>query len=302
MFGRDAIYRGGHLANISMKELLEAGVHFGHQTKRWNPKMKEYIFGERNGIYIIDLQKTLKMFKEASNFVRDLAAEGKTVMFVGTKRQAQDAVAEEANRCSMYYVNQRWLGGLLTNWVTVQKSVKRLKELDDMATDGRYELLPKKEVIKLERERKHLQANLAGIKEMSRLPDAVFVIDSNKEQIAVREARKLGIPVVAVVDTNCDPSEVDYIIPGNDDALRAIRLFASKIADSVVEGSQAATDKQEAEIRDAAAVSSQSEASGEEVTGEEISMEDVLGGGRKQPTSVEPENPSDTVEARHAEV
>jgi small subunit ribosomal protein S2 len=293
------------LANISMKELLEAGVHFGHQTKRWNPKMKEYIFGERNGIYIIDLQKTLKMFKEASNFVRDLAAEGKTVMFVGTKRQAQDAIAEEANRCAMYYVNQRWLGGLLTNWVTVQKSVKRLKELDDMATDGRYELLPKKEVIKLERERKHLQANLAGIKEMSRLPDAVFVIDSNKEQIAVREARKLGIPVVAVVDTNCDPSEVDYIIPGNDDALRAIRLFASKIADSVVEGSQAATDKQDAAIRDAAAVSDAAgavEATGEEATGEDISMEDVLGGGRKQPASVEPENPSEPVEARHAEV
>ena len=217
-----------------MKELLEAGVHFGHQTKRWNPKMKEYIFGERNGIYIIDLQKTLKMFKEASKFVQDLAAEGKIVLFVGTKRQAQDAIAEEARRAGMFYVNQRWLGGLLTNWVTVQKSVKRLKELDEMATDGRYELLPKKEVIKLERERKHLQANLAGIKNMSRLPDAIFVIDSNKEQIAVREARKLGIPVVAVVDTNCDPSEVDYVIPGNDDALRAIRLFASKISDSIV--------------------------------------------------------------------
>jgi len=196
-----------------MKELLEAGVHFGHQTKRWNPKMKEYIFGERNGIYIIDLQKTLKMFKEASKFVTDLAATGKTVLFVGTKRQAQDAIAEEAQRCGMFYINQRWLGGLLTNWVTVQKSVKRLKELDDMTTDGRYELLPKKEVIKLERERKHLQANLAGIKELTRLPDAIFVIDSNKEQIAVREARKLGIPVVAVVDTNCDPSEVDYVIP-----------------------------------------------------------------------------------------
>ena len=182
------------MANITMKELLEAGVHFGHQTKRWNPKMKEYIFGERNGIYIIDLQKTLKMFKEASKFVTDLAAEGKTVLFVGTKRQAQDAIAEEAGRCGMFYINQRWLGGLLTNWVTVQKSVKRLKELDEMATDGRYELLPKKEVIKLERERKHLQANLAGIKELNRLPDSVFVIDSNKEQIAVREARKLGIP------------------------------------------------------------------------------------------------------------
>src|SRR6476620_8944738 len=258
-----------------MKELLEAGVHFGHQTKRWNPKMKEYIFGERNGIYIIDLQKTLKMFKEASKFVQDLAAEGKIVLFVGTKRQAQDAIAEEATRATMFYVNQRWLGGLLTNWVTVQKSVKRLKELDDMSTDGRYELLPKKEVIKLERERKHLQANLAGIKNMNRLPDVIFVIDSNKEAIAVKEARKLGIPVVAVVDTNCDPSEVDYVIPGNDDALRAIRLFASKIADSVVEGSQLLSDKQTADMRDAAAVSDaagQAEASGEE-SGEDISME-----------------------------
>src|SRR5438045_5828796 len=178
-----------------MKELLEAGVHFGHQTKRWNPRMKEFIFGERNWIYIIDLQKTLKMFKEASKFVQDMAAAGKVVLFVGTKRQAQDAIAEEAQRCSMFYINQRWLGGLLTNWVTVQKSVKRLKELDEMATDGRYELLPKKEVIRLERERKHLQANLAGIKNMSALPDAFLVIDSNKEQIAVREARKLGIPV-----------------------------------------------------------------------------------------------------------
>src|SRR5471032_343750 len=229
---------GGSLANITMKELLEAGVHFGHQTKRWNPRMKEFIFGERNGIYIIDMQKTLKMFKEASKFVQDNAAEGRTVLFVGTKRQAQDAIAEEAKRCNMFYVNQRWLGGLLTNWVTVQKSVKRLKELDEMATDGRYELLPKKEVIKLERERKHLEANLAGIKNMTRLPDTLFVIDSNKEQIAVKEARKLGIPVVAVVDTNCDPTEVDYVIPGNDDALRAIRLFTSKISESIVEGQQ----------------------------------------------------------------
>jgi small subunit ribosomal protein S2 len=299
------------LANISMKELLEAGVHFGHQTKRWNPKMKEYIFGERNGIYIIDLQKTLKMFKEASNFVRDLAAEGKTVLFVGTKRQAQDAIAEEAKRCGMFYVNQRWLGGLLTNWVTVQKSVKRLKELDDMATDGRYELLPKKEVIKLERERKHLEANLAGIKSMNRLPDSLFVIDSNKEQIAVREARKLGIPVVAVVDTNCDPSEVDYVIPGNDDALRAIRLFASKIADSAVEGGQAATDKQIAEVRDAVAVTEAQGAEAEEVKPEgesfeatsdteDISMEDVLGG-RKKPAAAEEAAPEDA-NVRHAEV
>ena len=284
------------MANITMKELLEAGVHFGHQTKRWNPKMKEYIFGERNGIYIIDLQKTLKMFKEASKFVTDLAAEGRTVLFVGTKRQAQDAIAEEAGRCGMFYINQRWLGGLLTNWVTVQKSVKRLKELDDMATDGRYELLPKKEVIKLERERKHLQANLAGIKELTRLPDSIFVIDSNKEQIAVREARKLGIPVVAVVDTNCDPTEVDYVIPGNDDALRAIRLFASKIADSVVEGSQLAKDSVTAELATAAGMAKQAEMAASEApaegvdisaaedSGEDISMEDVLGGGtRKAP-------------------
>jgi small subunit ribosomal protein S2 len=279
-----------------MKELLEAGVHFGHQTKRWNPKMKEYIFGERNGIYIIDLQKTLKMFKEASKFVQDLATEGKIVLFVGTKRQAQDAISEEAQRCGMFYINQRWLGGLLTNWVTVQKSVKRLKELDEMATDGRYELLPKKEVIKLERERKHLQANLAGIKNLNRLPDMLFVIDSNKEQIAVKEARKLGIPVVAVVDTNCDPTEVDYVIPGNDDALRAIRLFASKIADSVVEGANAATDKQMSDIAAGvqysesaeAAAASPEGAEGEPVPqstiddSDELSMEEVLGrGGRR---------------------
>jgi small subunit ribosomal protein S2 len=300
---------GGSLANITMKELLEAGVHFGHQTKRWNPKMKEYIFGERNGIYIIDLQKTLKMFKEASKFVQDLATEGRTVLFVGTKRQAQDAIAEEAQRCSMFYVNQRWLGGLLTNWVTVQKSVKRLKELDEMSTDGRYELLPKKEVIKLERERKHLQANLAGIKNMNRLPDAIFVIDSNKEQIAVREARKLGIPVVAVVDTNCDPSEVDYVIPGNDDALRAIRLFASKIADSIAEGLQLMSDKQAAEV--AAGVRSASEApaegaeiraeaeQGSDAGGEDVSMEDVLGAGtRKQPSATRDEEEYPQVETQ----
>jgi small subunit ribosomal protein S2 len=302
------------LANITMKELLEAGVHFGHQTKRWNPKMKEYIFGERNGIYIIDLQKTLKMFKEASKFVQDLAAEGRIILFVGTKRQAQDAIAEEAQRCSMYYVNQRWLGGLLTNWITVQKSVKRLKELDEMATDGRYDLLPKKEVIKLERERKHLQANLAGIKNMTRLPDAIFVIDSNKEQIAVRESRKLGIPVVAVVDTNCDPSEVDYVIPGNDDALRAIRLFTSKISESIAEGVHARDDKQMADmqavaqpepvIADPAAEELFATAAadgtvavptaevggirpeGTALEGEEIRMEDVLGKGtRKRPSA-----------------
>jgi len=217
------------LASITMKELLEAGVHFGHQTKRWNPKMKQYIFGERNGIYIIDLQKTLRLFKEATQFVAELAAQGKTILFVGTKRQAQDAIAEEAQRCSMFFVNQRWLGGLLTNFATIQKSIKRLKELDAMATDGRYELLPKKEVTRLERERKALEKNLSGIKNMSGLPDAMFVIDSKNEEIAVAEARRLGIPVIAIVDTNCDPDVVDYVIPGNDDALRAIRLFASKI-------------------------------------------------------------------------
>ena len=221
---------------ITMKELLEAGVHFGHQTRRWNPKMKEYIFGERNGIYIIDLQKTLKLFKEAARFIAELASQGKTILFVGTKRQAQEAIAEEARRCEMFFVNQRWLGGLLTNYTTVQKSIKRLKELEAMAQDGRFEMLLKKEVVRLERERKHLDQNLSGIKDIPGLPDVLFVIDSQKEQIAVREARKLGIPVVAIVDTNCDPDEVDFVIPGNDDALRAIRLFASKIADSVVEG------------------------------------------------------------------
>ena len=293
------------MANITMKELLEAGVHFGHQTKRWNPRMKEFIFGERNGIYIIDLQKTLKMFKEASKFVQELAAAGRVILFVGTKRQAQDAIAEEAQRCSMFYVNQRWLGGLLTNWITVQKSVKRLKELDEMATDGRYDLLPKKEVIKLERERKHLQANLAGIKNMSRLPDAIFVIDSNKEQIAVREARKLGIPVVAVVDTNCDPSEVEYVIPGNDDALRAIRLFTSKIAESIAEGVNLIGDKQMAELQamaspeespeveaevEAAEAPAEEAAAATAEAGEEIRMEDVLGAGTRKRPSVATED------------
>src|SRR5260370_3582852 len=235
--------QGATLANITMKELLEAGGHFGHQTKRWNTKMKEYIFGERNGTYSIALQKTLKMFKEASKFVTDLTSTGKLILFVGTKRQAQDAIAEEATRAGMPYINSRWLGGLLTNWVTVQKSVKRLAELDDMSTDGRYELLTKKEVIKLERERKHLSTNLAGIKSMKRLPEAIFVVDSNNEAIAVAEARKLGIPVVAVVDTNCDPTQVDYVIPGNDDALRAIPLFTTKIADSPYEAVQMVSEK-----------------------------------------------------------
>jgi small subunit ribosomal protein S2 len=230
------------LPSISMKELLEAGVHFGHQTKRWNPKMKEYIFGERNGIYIIDLQKTLKLFKDAMRYVGEMASQGKTVLFVGTKRQAQEAVAEEAGKCQQFYVNQRWLGGLLTNMSTVQRSIKRLKELDAMAAEGNWDGRAKKEIIRLERERKHLNQNLAGIKDMNGLPDLLFVIDSNKESIAVDEARKLGIPVVAVVDTNCDPDKVDYVIPGNDDALRAIRLFTTKISEAVVEGRQLATE------------------------------------------------------------
>ena len=231
------------MPSISMKELLEAGVHFGHQTKRWNPKMKEYIFGERNGIYIIDLQKTLKLFKDAMRFVGEAAAQGKTVLFVGTKRQAQEAIAEEATRCGQFYVNQRWLGGLLTNMATVQKSIKRLKELDAMAAEGNWDGRAKKEVVRMERDRKHLNQNLAGIKDMNGLPDVLFVVDSSKEAIAVEEAHKLGIAVVAVVDTNCDPDKVDYVIPGNDDALRAIRLFTNKIADAVVEGRQLATEQ-----------------------------------------------------------
>jgi small subunit ribosomal protein S2 len=226
-----------------MKEFLEAGVHFGHQTRRWNPKMKEYIYGERNGIYIIDLQKTLKLFKESARYIADLSREGKTILFVGTKRQAQDAIAEEAARCGMYYVNHRWLGGLLTNNSTIQKSITRLRELEEMSKDGRYDLLTKKEVQRLERERKHLEQNLAGIKDMPGLPDALFIVDSHNEDIAVKEARKLGIPVVAIVDTNCDPDLVNHVIPGNDDALRAIRLFTSRIADAVLEGRQAAEDK-----------------------------------------------------------
>src|SRR5713226_5314453 len=226
-----------------MKELLEAGVHFGHQVRRWNPKMKEYIFGERNGIYIIDLQKTQKMFREAIQFMTNMIAEdrGKTVLFVGTKRQAQDAVREEAERAGQFYVNQRWLGGLLTNFQTVQKSIKRLKGLDVMQTDGRYEKLTKKERIKLDRERQGLEKVLSGIKAMNRLPDAVFVIDVRKEEIAVAEANKLGIPVIAVVDTNCSPEGVDYVLPGNAAGLPAVRRFASSIAYALSGGQQRCT-------------------------------------------------------------
>jgi small subunit ribosomal protein S2 len=239
------------LAAISIKQLLEAGVHFGHQTRRWNPKMKEYIFGERNGIYIIDLQKTMKLFKEAADFVTRVASQGKTVLFVGTKRQAQEAIEEEAHRCGMFFVNNRWLGGLLTNFPTVQNSLKRYKELDSMRENGFYEKLSKKEVARLERERKKLEKNLRGIRDMDRLPGVIFIVDSNKEAIAVLEAAKLKIPIVAVVDTNCDPDGIDLVIPGNDDALRAVRLFASTIADAVIAGRDIYQSKIEADQKEA---------------------------------------------------
>jgi len=227
------------LSGIATKDLLEAGVHFGHQTKRWNPKMKEFIFGERNGIYILDLNKTVKKFHDAEAFVTNLAADGKTMLFVGTKRQAQDVIAEESQRCGMFFINQRWLGGLLTNFATIQRSLGRLRDLEAMVTpgtDGRFETLSKKEIARADKEKRKLLKNLEGIRPMTRLPDAIFVVDTRKEKIAVDEARKLKIPVIGVVDTNCDPDEVDFVIPGNDDALRAIRLFASKIGEAVTAG------------------------------------------------------------------
>ncbi|HEY8528849.1 MAG TPA: 30S ribosomal protein S2 [Paenibacillaceae bacterium] len=234
------------MAVISMKQLLEAGVHFGHQTRRWNPKMAKYIFTERNGIYIIDLQKTVKKVEEAYNFVRQLAEQGGTVLFVGTKKQAQDSVREEAERCGMFYVNQRWLGGTLTNFATIQKRIERLLQLEKMEEDGTFDVLPKKEVILLRKEKDRLQKFLGGIKGMRRLPDALFVIDPRKERIAVSEARKLGIPIVGIVDTNCDPDEIDYVIPGNDDAIRAVKLLTSKIADAIIEARQGQEDEQPA--------------------------------------------------------
>ncbi|MFO7171534.1 MAG: 30S ribosomal protein S2 [Bacillota bacterium] len=223
---------------ISMKQLLEAGVHFGHQTRRWNPKMKEYIFTERNGIYIIDLQKTVRLMEVAYNFVRQLAADGGKILFVGTKKQAQDAVREEAERCGMFYVNQRWLGGMLTNFETIKKRLARLEELEEIENTERWQTLTKKEQAQLLHERERLRKFLGGIRGMKTLPDAVFIIDPRKERIAVAEARKLGIPIVAIVDTNCDPDEIDYVIPGNDDAIRAVKLITSKIADAVLEGRQ----------------------------------------------------------------
>lgn len=225
---------------ISMKQLLEAGVHFGHQTRRWNPKMKEYIFAERNGIYIIDLQKTVKKVEEAYEAVSNIVKDGGTVLFVGTKKQAQDSIREEALRCGMFYVNERWLGGMLTNFETVKTRIKRLKELDAMVEDGTMDLLPKKEVAKLMHEKEKLDRNIGGIKEMDRIPDCMFIVDPRKEHIAVLEAQSLGIPTVAIVDTNCDPEEIDYVIPGNDDAIRAVKLIAGRIADAVVEAKQGA--------------------------------------------------------------
>jgi small subunit ribosomal protein S2 len=229
---------GKKMSVVSMKQLLEAGVHFGHQTRRWNPKMKEYIFTERNGIYIIDLQKTVKKLDEAYEYVKNLAAEGGKILFVGTKKQAQESIQEEAKRCEMFYVNQRWLGGMLTNFKTIKKRIERLKELERMEEEGLFEVLPKKEVLNLKREKERLEKYLGGIKNMTSLPDALFIVDPRKEKIAVSEARKLKIPIIAIVDTNCDPDEVDYVIPGNDDAIRAVKLITEKIADAVLEGKQ----------------------------------------------------------------
>jgi small subunit ribosomal protein S2 len=229
------------MAVVSMKQLLEAGVHFGHQTRRWNPKMAEYIFTERNGIYIIDLQKTVKKLDEAYNFVKELATDGKNVLFVGTKKQAQDSVKEEALRAGAYYVNARWLGGMMTNFTTIRRRVARLKQLRAMEADGTFELLPKKEVIKLNLEIEKLEKFLGGIKDMEELPGALFIIDPRKERIAVAEAKKLNIPIVAIVDTNCDPDEIDYVIPGNDDAIRAVKLIAGAMADAIIEGREGQT-------------------------------------------------------------
>ncbi|MGB2913814.1 MAG: 30S ribosomal protein S2 [Pyrinomonadaceae bacterium] len=244
------------MATVTMKELLEAGVHFGHQVRRWNPKMKEYIFGERNGIYIIDLQKTQKLFRDALNYVTESLTERpkQKVLFVGTKRQAQEAIKEEAERCGQFYVNNRWLGGLLTNYGTVQKSIQKLKDIETMREDGRFEMLTKKERLGLDRQYESLMKNLAGIKDMNGMPDMMFIIDVRKEDIAIKEANRLDIPIVAVVDTNCSPDGIDHVIPGNDDALRAIRLFASRIADAIIEGKQVGTEGSQMIADDAEAV------------------------------------------------
>ena len=259
------------MAYVTMKELLEAGVHFGHQTRRWNPKMKPYIFGARNGIYIVDLQKTVRMFKDAYNFIVDTAANGKSVLFVGTKKQARESIYEEANRAEMFYVHNRWLGGMLTNFQTIKKSIDRLNYLNTIENDGTINLFPKKERLKLGKERVKLDNNLGGIRAMNGLPGAIFVVDPKCEAIAVKEGRRLGIPIVAVVDTNCDPDEIDYIIPGNDDAIRAIRLLTARIADACIDGRQRYQEKQQAEADKAA----------DEVTEEVPSSADLKPGERK---------------------
>ncbi|MFQ6083412.1 MAG: 30S ribosomal protein S2 [Candidatus Aminicenantia bacterium] len=267
-----------------MKELLEAGVHFGHQTKRWNPKMKEYIFGQRNGIYIIDLQKTIKIFKEALQFVVDTVKEEKEVLFVGTKRQAQDIIKEEAERCESFYVNQRWLGGLLTNFNVIRKSVDKLIELEEMKEDGRWDLLSKKEQSKREKVYRKLSKNLGGMKEMTELPGVLFVIDSSKESIAISEAQKLKIPIIAVVDTNGDPEKIDFPIPGNDDAVRAIELFTSKIAEAIIEGKKQRIETELKEEKEAASSS------------EEVSKESNKSSSQKEPSSHKANNLSDNIE------
>lgn len=265
------------MAIISMKQLLEAGVHFGHQTRRWNPKMKPYIFTERNGIYIIDLQKTVKKIEEAYEFVRQLAADGGKVLFVGTKKQAQDSVREEATRSGMYYVNQRWLGGTLTNFKTIRKRINRLKEIETMEEDGTFDVLPKKETLNLLREKERLLKFLGGIRDMEKLPDAIFVIDPRKENIAIAEARKLNIPIIGIVDTNCDPDEIDYVIPANDDAIRAVKLLTSKIADAVIEGKQGieeAVEEQEEQVKEVAETETNEEVSEEAEVVEETKSDE----------------------------
>ena len=235
---------------ISMKQLLEAGVHFGHQTRRWNPKMAEYIYTERNGIYIIDLQKSVGKVDEAYNAVKNIAAEGGKILFVGTKKQAQDSIKAEAERCGMFYVNERWLGGMLTNFKTIQTRIKRLKAIEKMSEDGTFDVLPKKEVINLKKEWDKLEKNIGGIKEMKEIPDAIFVVDPKKEKICIQEAHILGIPLIGIVDTNCDPEELDYVIPGNDDAIRAVKLIVSKMADAVIEANEGVSMAEEAEASD----------------------------------------------------
>ena len=255
-----------------MKQLLEAGVHFGHQTRRWNPKMDRYIFTERNGIYIIDLQQTVKLIDEAYNYVRDLAANDGVVLFVGTKKQAQQSIEDEATRCGQYYVNHRWLGGTLTNWETIQKRVRRMKDIDRMEEDGTFDVLPKKEVLELEKEREKLQNNLGGIADMPRIPDVMFVVEPRKEHIAIKEAHKLNIPVIAMVDTNCDPDEVDYVIPSNDDAIRAVKLISQTIAEAVIEGRQGLDEEEAAE--EAAVSNEDLEAVAAKMQGEEEADQD----------------------------